>query len=113
MVCKFNEGNKHFDETSEEYKKIALDAAKTIADSGKIVEINTGAISRGFNSSPYPSEELLHVIKDSNSGVCLASDSHKIETLDACFKETKALLKDIGFTKVYNFIDGRFEEEQI
>lgn len=98
---------------SKEYRSIALKHTKDLAQEGFIFEVNTGAISRGFSSNTYPCEELLRVIKNSNSGVCLASDSHKIETLDACFIEMKRLLKDIGFTKVYNFIDGRFEEEQI
>ena len=112
-LAKYNEKLGNIIADNEEYRSIALKYTKELANDGFIFEVNTGAISRGINSTPYPCEELLRVIKNSDSGVCLASDSHKLETLDACFKETRALLKDIGFTKIYNFIDGRFVPENI
>lgn len=97
----------------EKYHVIAKKYTEELAREGFIFEVNTGAIARGINSSPYPSPELLRIIKDSNSGICLASDSHKIETLDAYFEETKRFLKDIGFTNIYHFIDGKFVAESI
>lgn len=93
LVCKFNEGNKYFDETSEEYKKIALDAAKEIARSGKIVEINTGAISRGYKTKPYPAGFLFDYFKENNVKMILNSDSHSAENLCFKFDEFEALLK--------------------
>lgn len=98
---------------NEKYREIARKYTEELAHEGFIFEVNTGAIARGINSSPYPSPELLHIIKNSNSGVCLASDSHRIETLDACFDETKRFLKDIGFTQIFHFIDGKFVGESI
>ncbi len=87
LVCKFNEGNKHFDETSEEYRKIALDAAKAIADSGKIVEINTGAISRGYKTKPYPAQFIIDYFKTRNVRMIFSSDSHSCENLRYKFEE--------------------------
>ena len=92
LVCKFNEGNKHFDETSEEYKKIALDAAKVIADSGKIVEINTGAISRGYKTRPYPAKFIIDYFKSRNVKLILSSDSHNCENLLYKFEEFSDLI---------------------
>ena len=93
LVCKFNEGNKYFDETSEEYKKIALDAAEAIVRSGKIVEINTGAISRGYKTKPYPAQFILDYFKENNVKMILNGDSHSAETLCFKFDEFEYLLK--------------------
>ena len=72
--------------------------------------INTGAISRGFRKTPYPSQHLLYILKKHNGKIMLASDSHNIKTLDFYFSEAKQLLRDAGFNCVYALYDGGFKK---
>ena len=98
---------------NKSYLKIS---EKYISDAVKndvIFEVNTGAISRGFRKTPYPYTNLLHILKKHGGKLLLASDSHSIETLDYYFKETKEILRDIGFDYVYILHDNSFIKNQI
>lgn len=55
LLTKFNEGYKHFDETKDAYLEPAITAMHKLAALGIPFEINTGAMSRGYRSAPYPS----------------------------------------------------------
>jgi histidinol-phosphatase (PHP family) len=47
----------------------------------RIFEINTGAISRGYRATPYPSAEIIAYLKQRGAILLLSSDSHSKETL--------------------------------
>lgn len=87
LVCKFNENNKFFDENSEAYKAIALEAAECIAKSAEYVEINTGAIHRGYRTRQYPDDFLIEYFKSQNVKLILSSDSHSTDTLCCGFEK--------------------------
>lgn len=113
LITKFDEKHTDLFLKNAGYNKIAEKYTKIIADKEFIFEANTGAIARGFRKSIYPAENLLHIIKNSNSGLILASDSHCVGTLDAEFEETRLYLKDLGFEHVYSFIDGKFVKDRL
>ena len=52
--------------------------------SGKVFEINTGAISRGYRTQPYPSADIRSYIKAKGGTFILSGDSHSADTL--CFQ---------------------------
>ncbi len=54
-------------------------------------EINTGAISRGYRTSPYPSEEMIAYIKEKGGRFVLSSDAHSTDTIAYKFEEYEAL----------------------
>ena len=54
LLTKFNERRCFFDEESPAYRRAALRAMEALVAAGKIFEVNTGAISRGYRSTPYP-----------------------------------------------------------
>ena len=85
LITKFNEGNKLFDENSPRYRKAATDAVMALLKFNRKFEINTGAISRGYRTAPYPSKEILELILSNNGKVILSSDSHNKDTLCYCF----------------------------
>lgn len=91
---------------AEKYLEIAL-------NSGCIFEINTGAMGKGYRTSPYPCERLLHVMKKCEAKVMLSSDSHSIHTLDYQFEDIKRLLKDIGFQYTYMLYNNEFCKESL
>ena len=85
LITKFNEGGALFDENDPRYVAAAKKAVDEIlaARPGQIFEINTGAISRGYRKSPYPSPALADYVRSRGGRFILSSDSHRKETL--CF----------------------------
>ena len=50
-------------------------------------EINTGAISRGYRSEPYPSREIIAYIREKGGRFILSSDAHSKENIGYGFEE--------------------------
>lgn len=106
LITKFNEGGKIFDEEDPRYIAAwmaALDRIFSDAEkSGRkpLFEINTGAMSRGYRTSPYPSGAILSELSKRGAAVILSSDSHDKSTLlygfsDAAEAAMKAGLKPL------------------
>lgn len=100
LVRKFNSGARFFDETSSWYKEEISRTADAIAASGKNVEINTGAISRGWMDDAYPSKELLGLLKARNVPLILSSDAHSADALDCAFERFQSRIHDSRFTPI-------------
>ena len=81
LITKFNENNKMFDETNERYINAYKKAADALLDSKALFEINTGAISRGYRTIPYPSNDIYAYLKKNGAKFILSSDSHHKDTL--------------------------------
>ena len=76
LVTKYNEGNALFNEEDPRYLRAAKSAADKLLAAGKIFEINTGAIARGYRSAPYPAPALLKYVEERGGVTILASDAH-------------------------------------
>ncbi len=87
LITKFNEQEKLFDETDPRYINACKKAVDRIIKNCKVFEINTGAISRGYRTTPYPSDEIRDYIRQKGGKFILSSDSHQKETL--CFEFDK------------------------
>ena len=81
--------------------------------SNAIFEVNTGAMARGLRTYPYPYENLLYALKREKARILISSDCHSLDKLDFNFRETKYILKDIGFDVIYNFIDNEFKKYKL
>lgn len=94
LVTKFNEGCKYFDEEADWYKDAAISALAQVTAGEKkpIVEINTGAMARGYRSKPYPADFILREIAKSGCPLILGSDCHDKEQLDFGFKALRKFL---------------------
>lgn len=92
LITKFNEGDCLFDTTSERYKAAALGALDVLCLTPAAFEINTGAISRGYRTEPYPSEFLISEIKARGSTLILSSDCHAKENLLYRFEDYEKYL---------------------
>ncbi len=84
LISKFNENGVLFNEYDEGYISSFKFAADKLLATGKVFEINTGAISRGYRSSPYPSDIVYKYLKEKGAKFILSSDSHSADTL--CFR---------------------------
>ena len=87
LITKFNEQEQLFDENDPRYIRAYRKAVDKIIEGCKVFEINTGAISRGYRTTPYPSENIRSYIRQKGGKFILSSDSHKKETL--CFEFDK------------------------
>ena len=100
LVSKFNEGFKHFDETDPRYLNAAREAILCAIERGKPLEMNTGAIARGYRSIPYPRPELLKFIREHGGEIIINSDSHSAPTLDTGFDLSAELARAAGFKHI-------------
>ena len=110
ILTKNNELKKFLDTESKEYLNLAKDAIASLQGKIDIFEVNTGAISRGYRTSPYPSKELLKEFLIKGFKPIITSDCHNKNFLDCHFNESKLLLKEVGFQSQCVFINNKFEE---
>lgn len=113
LITKFEEQNPSGLLSDPRYHAIAERYLKEAVKSGCIFEVNTNAIARGYRTAPYPSENLLRLLKGLDAKLILSSDSHQIETLDFQFSETKVYLRKLGFTHLYTLSKGKFVPYQL
>ena len=106
LLTKFDEKERFFDETSPRYRAAALNAMDALVSAGKVFEVNTGAISRGWRTTPYPSRWILEQLRRRNARVTISSDSHHAATVDCAFDDAQRLLEACGFEEIWAF-DGR------
>lgn len=90
----------YFDEGESWYKKELKATVKAIKNAGVIVEINTGAIGRKLMNDSYPSEYFLSLLHEAGVPVCINSDSHAVDTLDAAFDHAIIKAKKTGYTEL-------------
>ncbi len=100
LLTKFNEQVRIFDEDNERYIAASNNALDLLLKTGKPFEINTGAVSRGYRTSPYPSERILKYIAKHNGTVILSSDSHDKNNLMYAFDECEELARKLGLKVV-------------
>ena len=108
LITKFDELGESLFLENAQYRAIVEDYTLKLADAGCIFEVNTGAITRGFRITPYPSPHLLHLLKNKDARLIITSDSHSVETLNGAFEETADYLYDLGFRQVYIPEGGKF-----
>lgn len=94
LITKFNEGGVLLDETVPRYRRAALNALGALLDQGAVLEINTGAVSRGYRSAPYPAAFLLDEIGRRGGKMLLSSDCHSRDAVCFGFAEAEKLAAD-------------------
>ncbi len=113
IVTKTAEVNPFIDMESKEYKGYALEALHAISKKCRLFEVNTGAIPRGYRTSPYPAPFILKEMKTLGLGVVISSDCHFAHSLNAHFDTALELIKECGFTEVYTLTKDGFKGNKI
>ncbi len=96
LVSKFNEGDRLFDTKHPRYVSAWKSAADKLLGHNIPFEVNTGAISRGYRSSPYPSDEIAKYIAERGGKFILNSDSHSEKTICYQFDKWEEHFKSLG-----------------
>ena len=81
LASKFSEKGGPVDTRTPRYAAAWRAAADSLIPSGKLFEINTGAVSRGYRTSAYPSAEQREYIAARGGRFIMSSDSHRAENL--------------------------------
>ena len=98
------------DSTAEELDRYCRDAE---------VVFNLAGVNRPQNNEEFMqgnfgfASTLLDTLKKHDARLILSSDSHRADTIDFAFEEAKLILKDVGFTHVYTFLDGQFVKDPL
>lgn len=98
------------DESDPRYVKAATEALVSSLEVVPFIELNSGAISRGYRRDPYPAVFLLDEIKAHGGKIVLSSDSHDANNLTFWFDEAVELLKSRGIDSIAVYKGGSFEE---
>ena len=106
LPTKFNERERLYDVASPLYRDAAFAAMEKLNAADKIFEINSGAISRGWRTTPYPAPELLRHLRAIGGRICVCSDAHAADGIVCGFEAAEALARSCGFTE-YQVFDGK------
>lgn len=101
LVTKFNESGKMFDENSDIYKKIVYETLEELVVSKPFFEVNTGAMTRGYRTRPYPADFILDYVSAHGCGLVLTSDCHRKALLGGFFNETEKRLRARGLNNIF------------
>ena len=81
LITKFNEVGEMYDVDHPRYRAAALAALDALCATPAAFEINTGAISRGYRSTPYPDSFILEELKKRGRRLIFSSDCHNKDYL--------------------------------
>jgi len=110
VIRKNNQGGRFFDESEEWYREEVLKTLEVVALTQTVLEINTGGISRGYMTTPYPSRRILEYCLDMDIPVMVNSDAHHPDALDCYFEEAYALLRDVGYKSLRILYRGEWKD---
>lgn len=113
LLSKHSENIMFFDESSKQYRNAALEAMSALRGKIPYFEVNTGAIARGYRTTPYPAPFLIDEFKNMGFGALITSDCHNREMLDCHYNEALQLLRTHGFEEIYILTEDGFKGEKI
>jgi len=101
LITKFDETHHFFHENSPRYQNAARAAMEGLVKAGKIFEVNTGAISRGYRTTPYPSMQWLKLLHEMGGKVTVSADAHHTSGVTCAFDLAEKMVKDAGFAEIW------------
>lgn len=109
LLTKFIEKDPQLLDTKcAEYRAAAMKAAEALVGNVRFFEVNTGAISRGYRSTPYPDPFIIRQMKRLGFGAIISSDCHDRRFLDCGYDVARRLLWDAGYKEHYVLKDDGF-----
>ncbi len=99
LVSKFFETHPRV--LTDRYKNAALKAVKALIPFNRYFEINVGAMTRGYRTSPYPEPFILKEIHRLGGKIVINGDCHNKEWLGDHLDTAVRIAKECGFTERY------------
>ena len=97
LVTKLNRGNTLFNEDDSRCRAAALEALHRADPDATLLEINTGAVSRGYRDAPYPALFLLREWRAMGGQVILTADAHSPEAITFGYAQAADLARAAGY----------------
>jgi len=102
LVRKRNDGNVFFSEDEPWYRSAVRDTLDLVAETGIVMETNTGAIARGACSTPYPSLWIMREALKRDIPIVMNADAHEPSHLSAELHEhALRALREAGYREHY------------
>lgn len=98
LVTKFNEGGALFGEDDPRYRAAALGALHAADPAATLLEINTGAVARGYRTAPYPAPFLLEEWRRMGGRIILTADAHRAEDIVFGYAQAAEAARAAGYT---------------
>lgn len=108
LITKYDEVGEPIFRDHVAYHRLSRAYAAQAAETGCVFEVNTGAISRGYRTVAYPSDEILYLLKQENARLILSADSHHAQTLTTAFAQTADRLYEIGYRQIWTLTEEGF-----
>lgn len=96
LILKNNRGDRYFDPESDWYRSEVTSTLDAIAANGCIVEVNTGALARGYEVL-YPQPWIVEKLCEREIPMMVNSDAHSPDKLDFAFDRAFELLSTSGY----------------
>ena len=109
LVTKFNQRLAAFDETAPRYLRRAMEVMEHLVKQSVAFELNTGAISRGYRTQPYPAMPLLRHLRRLGGELILSSDAHQAGHLCYGFDKGVEAAAQAGFDHVNVWTSAGFQ----
>ena len=113
MVTKFNAGGVLFDEQDPAYVAAWKAALDKLIPTGKLFEINTGVIFRGYHKEPYPARPILKEIVARGGKIIIPNDCHRMEGMGYGFYDAIQYAKECGATEIYTLSGSPVKQVKI
>lgn len=113
LITKHAESVCFFDTESKEYKNYVFEALHALREKVEIFEVNTGAIARGYRTTPYPAPFIMKELKNLNARLIISSDCHNKNFMDYKFNEMEEYVKSFGFNSIAVLKNGKFIDIKI
>lgn len=97
LYRKYNAKHPYFDENAPWYRALVAETAEALAASGKVVEVNTGGIGRGWLEDAYPAAFFRDALRARGVRFVLDSDCHAADQIDAGFDRFAAAEAYVDF----------------
>lgn len=109
LITKHRDSINLFDTEDKTYRFAAIEAAEALVGKIPYFEVNTGAMARGYRTTPYPDPFVVKELKRLGFGAVITSDCHDANQLDCGFAVAARVLKDCGFTEKYILTKDGFQ----
>ncbi len=82
-----------------QFYQYAEDAVLSLLNYNIPFEINTGAMARGYRTTPYPDMQILRFIHRNGGTIIFSSDCHDKAFLDYGYEQARVVALEAGFTQ--------------
>jgi histidinol-phosphatase (PHP family) len=103
IICKNNTKGEYFNARGDRYRKRIRKIAPLAAYSGAVIEVNTGGLNRGKTTEPYPSLDLLRLLREHQALVTITADAHDPAHLGGHYDTARETLLQAGYTETLEF----------